>query len=223
MRMFHTLLAAGIAVALLAGCKKEEAAVADPAPATAPDASATAAPAEPATAPAPTAAATAAAFDIASIAVSAAPLGAWPYVALPVGYRFGSDATKDLARVPLWTGSQLVWVEGRTFEAWIGSEQDKTYSRFELMKGIEQALTALGAVKLGSRSYDEPFYRQHEADLERFRSEFDDIRNAYWYDTDADTWVIRRADSAIWVVVQSGTDVGAIMVVEGPLPEAPAG
>ena len=48
------------------------------------------------------------------------------------------------------------------------------------------------------------------------------MQNAYWYDSDADTYVIRRADKAIWVVFQSSNDNGALMVAEGPLPAPPA-
>ena len=39
---------------------------------------------------------------------------------------------------------------------------------------------------------------------------------------DADTYVIRRADKAVWVVLQTGNGDGGILVAEGPLPDAPA-
>ena len=48
------------------------------------------------------------------------------------------------------------------------------------------------------------------------------MQNAYWYDNDADTYVIRRADKAIWVVFQTENGSGALMVAEGPLPETTA-
>ena len=224
MRLIPTVLSAGLALAMLAGCKQEPTPVPEAAPTTAAVPAPEPAPgstAEVVTTPAASAtAAPVAAFDANAIPLSTTPLGEWPYVAAPAGYEFESASSKDLARVPLWTGSELVWVEGRTFEADIDDADGKTYSRFELLKGIEQSLEALGAVKLSGRSYGEAFYREHEAELESFRSEFDDIRSAYWYDTDASTWVIRRDASLSGVVLQSGTDDGAIMVAEGPLPAA---
>ena len=65
-------------------------------------------------------------------------------------------------------------------------------------------------------------YEANEKALSDFRQEFDRIRDAYWYNADADTYVIRRADKAIWIVTQTDTGSGAIMVAEGPLPEVPA-
>ena len=81
---------------------------------------------------------------------------------------------------------------------------------------------ALGAVTLTQRSYDETVFEANKAELGPFRSEFDDIDDAYWYDKDARTYLIRRADKAIWVVVYADNYNGAVLVAEGPLPEAPA-
>ncbi|MCW0208318.1 MAG: hypothetical protein OJK14_14555 [Achromobacter sp.] len=229
MSMKTAALALAVGLSLMA-CKKQD------------DAAATAANAQPAVAsettdaaapPASTAqtpaAATAApavtSFDINTIAVSDKPLGEWPYLVLPAGYQFSgnlAEKTKDLARVPFWTGSQLLWVEGKTYQAELRAGDGKTYSRFELLKGIDQALTALGAVTLTQRSYDETVYEANKPELASFRSEFDDIDDAYWYDKDARTYLIRRADKAIWMVVYADNYDGAVLVAEGPLPEAPA-
>ena len=227
------VLALGVATALLVGCKQQEPAVAEapgteavPAPAALP-----ATPAEQAAAPVDAAAApatpTAAAFDIAAIPVSDKPLPEWPYVALPAGYEL-DDAddvagnTKDLARVPAWTGGQLLWVEGRVFSDGIDNTDGKTFSKFELRKNLQQSIEALGGVRVSERSYDEATYRASEKALEDFRQEYRDVRDAYWYDTDADTYVIRRADAAIWVVAQVRNGDASVMVAEGPLPESPA-
>src|SRR5690606_13212285 len=173
------------------------------------------------------AAPTAAAFDISAIPVSDKPLPEWPYVVLPAGYAYDdaddiAGSSKDLARVAVWTGGQLLWVEGRVFDDGIDNIEDKTYSRFELRKNLQQAIEALGGVRVAERSFDEATYKANEKALDDFRQEFDAIRDAYWYDADADTWVIRRADKAIWVVLTSGNERGGLMVAEGPLPEAPA-
>ena len=232
MQVSKTLLALGVASALLVGCKKQdEAAAAEAATATA-DASI-----EHAEAPAPetaapetpdaSAAPAVTAFDINAIPVSEVALPAWPYVALPAGYHnyYSEDLasrSKDLARVPVWTGGQLLWVEGKTFSDSIRSDDGKTYSKFEVRKNLQQAIETLGGVRVTERSFDETVWNANKKDLEDFRQEFDRMQSAYWYDSDADTYVIRRADKAIWVVTQTDTGSGAIMVAEGPLPEAPA-
>ena len=141
---------------------------------------------------------------------------------LPAGYHYRDDdlasRSKDLARVPLWTGGQLLWLEGRTFSDSIRSDEGKTFSKFEVRKNLQQAIEALGGARIGERSYDEAVYEANEKALDDFRQEFDRIRDAYWYNADADTYVIRRADKAIWVVVHVRNDDGGIMVAEGPLP-----
>lgn len=224
-----TALAAGVAMVLLAACGKEQAQAPaaevspQPAPAVvAPTAEATA----PQAAGQDVAAAPAApvAFDIGTIPVSDQPLPEWPYVVLPSGYRFDNEdvsrQSKDLARVPVWTGGSLLWVEGRTFSDEVENTDGKTYSKFEVRKHLQQAIEALGGVRVGQRSFDRATYEAHQAELEDFRQEFSDMQNAYWYDQDADTYVIRRADKAIWVVFNSNNSRGGLMVAEGPLPEA---
>lgn len=217
MRNAMLVLALGMT---LAGCAKKQEAAA-PAGATAEQ------PAMPASTPAATPAPAAAAFDINAIRESTATLPAWPYVVLPSGYQFDyaddmASRTKDLARVPVWTGGQLLWVEGKVFSDRIDNQDGKTYSKFEVRKNVQQAVEALGGVRLTERSFDEATYKANEKALNDFRQEFDRMQNAYWYDEDADTYVIRRADKAIWVVFQSSNDRGALLVAEGPLPQAPA-
>lgn len=226
METSRTLLALGVTIALLGGCKKQE----DAAPAAAePVAAAPAEPAAPAPATAepaaPAAAAPGARFDLAAIPVSTAALPAWPYLAPPAGYEF-DDAdrlerrTKDLARIPVWTGGQLLWVEGKVFSDGIDNADGKTFSRFELAKGLRQQIEALGGVRVSERSYDRDFYRANEKALDQFRQEFDDLQDAYWYDKDVDTYAIRRADGVVWVVLQTRNDDAAVLVAEGPAPAA---
>ena len=226
MKVSKTLLVIGVACAMFAGCKKHDsAAAAAPEASKAADAAAATKAAEaPAAAPA---APQAKAFDINSVPVSDKPLPAWPYVALPAGYVFRNadelaTRSKDLARVPVWTGGQIVWVEGKVFADEVTHGDGKTFSQFELRKNLQQAVEALGGKRVSEHSYDEATYKANEKALESFRNEFSAIREAYWYDQDADTYVIRRADKAIWIVVQANTSTGGLMVAEGPLPEAPA-
>ena len=224
MKANKTLLAVCMATALLASCKAKDAPATDAAPEAAAAPAPTEAVADAASAPAANPAApTATVFDINAIPVSDKPLPAWPYVALPAGYHYDENEdmagqSKDLARVPVWTGGQLLWVEGRTFSDAIDSDEGKTFSKFEVRKNLQQAIEALGGVRIAERSYDEASYKANEKALDDFRQEFDNIRDAYWYDSDADTYLIRRADKAIWVVAQARNGDGGILVAEGPLP-----
>ena len=229
MSMKTAALALAVGLSLMA-CKKQDDAAATAAkaePATASEPAAQPAPATEAPAATPAAAPEAARFDINTVAVSDKPLPAWPYVGLPAGYHFYyaddlPSRSKDLARVPVWTGGQLLWVEGKVFSDAIDNDDGKTYSKFEVRKNVQQAIEALGGVRLAERSFDEATFKANEAALDDFRGEFDRIRDAYWYGNDADTYVIRRADKAIWVVFQTSNDRGGLMVAEGPLPAAPA-
>lgn len=226
MRLNSTLLAAGVAVALLAGCKKADETAATTVAAEPPAPTAPAAPAADVAPPPSAEAPTAMAFDIDTIPVSDASLGEWPYVAMPAGYELDNaddmgSRSKDLARVPVWTGGELLWVEGRSFVDEIDNADGKTFSKFELRTGLQQALEALGAVRLTERSYPQAVYQANEKALNDFTSEFSDMHNAYWYDNDADSWVIRRADKAIWIVTDVNNDRGKLLVAEGPLPPRP--
>ena len=224
MRPSLTLLCLSLTAALLVGCKKDET-VATPAPEPASEAASPAPAAEPSAA-APAAAPVAAqAFDINAVPVSDKPLGDWPYIAPPAGYVWDDAGeigknTKDLARVPVWTGGELLWVEGKTFSDDIETPEGKTYSRFEVRKGIEQAIAAIGGQRIGERTFDETVYRANEKALGDFRSEFSDMSNAYRYDEEADTYLVRQPDKAIWFVTTANNDRTVVMVVEGPLPAA---
>lgn len=240
-----TLLALAVGLALLAGCAKQDEAAAvaeaptpaagggtaiDPAPTPADSAMS-----DPADAPAPAAAepvapaaAEATTFDLEAIPVSTAALPEWPYLQLPAGYVFDDadrmgERTKDLARVPVWTGGQLLWVEGKVFSDDIENVDGKTFSRFELAKGVRQHIESLGGVRLAERSYARDTYKANEKALDDFRQEFSDVQDAYWYDKDMETYVIRRGDSVVWIVLEARNSNGAVLVAEGPAPEAPAG
>ncbi len=230
MMLKRSLLAVSVAALVMVGCKKkDEAADAAPPASEAATQTAPAASADANAAPAaPTPTASAATFDINSYPISDKPLGEWPYVQLPAGYRFDTDKlgenTKDLARVPVWTGDALVWVEGKTFETKFYTNDGKTYSKFELGKGIAQSVEALGGKRVSNKIFDESFANAHEEELKSFLKEFDKIDDAYrYYSEGTDTYLIRRADKAIWVVTfLDESNNASMMVAEGPLPVAEA-
>ena len=225
MALNRAMLVLCVATALLAGCKREQAQ--DEQPASPTEAPVVDAAPQPAPQAAPAAQPAAVAFDIGKIARSDKPLGAWPYVILPAGYVYEraddlAARSKDLARVPVWTGGELLWLEGRVFTDEIDAQDGKTYSQFEVRKNLRQALETLGAVRVAERSFDEAVRGGNERDIAAFLNEFGEMYYPYQADQDAETWVIRGADKAVWVVFHSGNNDGSLMVVEAPLPEAPA-
>lgn len=154
-----SLLALTLTAILLAGCKKQDA---QP-PADTADSPSTATeeqtsddpPAAESTSPAAT---PAKAFDIGHIPVSDEPLRAWPYLVLPAGYILDNQDelpkhTKDLARVPIWTGSELLWIEGKVFTDRVLADEDKTFSKFELRKGLQQSIQALGGIRISETHF----------------------------------------------------------------------
>lgn len=215
----RTLLMAAFAALTLAGCK-QDAAPDSPAVETAPAETAPVAPtAPPAPEPAPvepasdaTSTPEAAPFDVASVPVSEAALGEWPYVAAPDGYAFESARTLDLSQVPFWTGQTLQPVEGKVFEARIRAVGEKSHSRFEVLKRFDQALTALGAQKITTSEVPRDVLRDQ---LPRdFGVEFNAGAGGYYGGEEVSTYVLRRAGRAVWYKIYSDGNSGSVLIAE---------
>ena len=216
MALNKTLLAAALAVAALSGCKKEaapaaEAPAGDAVPATAePAVAADAPPAAPDAAAAP--AAPPAPFDITTVPVSDKPAGDWPYVPAPAGYAYPEARTLDLSRVPFWNGQSLQFVEGKVYETRIRAEDGKEYSRFEVLKRIDEALTALGAVKIVTAKIPDQVLEDELPD--DFGVEFNAGAGGYYRSQELSTYVLRQADRVVWFKVYSGTKDGSLLIAE---------
>ena len=91
------------------------------------------------------------AFDISTIPVSTAALGAFPYIALPEGYsneRYG-ETKKEFARFPFWVNDKVHWVEGQFYGTIFSAVPGKDYSQFEVEKNFEALMKQMGAVQVG--------------------------------------------------------------------------
>lgn len=216
MPLNKTLTTVAIAAALLSACKPQAATedVASepvPAPAATP-APAPAASVEPVATEAAAPAQAAAPFDIASVPLSDKPLLDWPHLAAPAGYELRSARTLDLAQAPFWTGRALQLVEGRVFEAQVSEVDDKAYSRFEVLKRIDEMLTAQGAVKIASGEIPSEVL---DNELPRdFRTDLNAGAGGYYNGRESSTYVLRRADRAVWFTVYSGGNSGNLLVAE---------
>jgi len=214
MRLDRTGLAIGvtaaIAMALLAGCKKEGATDALK--------EATAAALEKATDAKPGQADDAAdagqaavgEFDISSVPLSTVALGDFPYLTLPAGYVGNGDAeTKRIARFPFWVKGRAHWVEGRFYLVNVYPEKEGDYNPYELRKNLEALVAQMGGVKLVRGKNFPTTSSRAGATKSRmgFLKGLGDI-----YNVPASTYVVRRDDGNIWIHFAQDTAQGGLIV-----------
>ncbi|MCB2378893.1 hypothetical protein LGH70_14925 [Hymenobacter sp. BT635] len=192
-------------VALL-GCKAKTAETTQTAAAPAATATATAAPAPQA---APATAATAAAapdatFDLNSVPVSAANLGAFPYLSPLKGYetRYDSDSVGfDFDRTYVYDGKNIIPVEGKIVRrTYRPADSEKAASELMVQRNYENLIKNLGGVKVSAdkipdetlKKMGETEYNKHSGGLSVYGP--------------VDTYVIRQKDKEVWVQVQTASD-----------------
>ncbi|PZU09925.1 MAG: flagellar motor protein MotB [Sphingomonas sp.] len=169
-----------------------------PAPATAPVAL------PPQGAPAPS-------FDIAKIVVSSAPLGAFPYLGLPNGYKaMNKPTTIDYGHFPFWDGTALHWVEGRVFYESIDTAKGKPFSPFELQRNLEAEIAQAGGAPVAEGKIPPDVAKTIGRDVTiDMNGALGDI-----YNDPVKTWAIRRADREIWLHFTATSAMGTLTVVE---------
>ena len=137
-----------------------------------------------------------AAFAIDAVPVSDAPLGRFPYFALPDGYQpLNPPETRAFGHFPFWTGTALHDVEGRVFLSLIGPREGKTYASYELRKNIEAVLTQAGGRKIADGRIPGSVTETLPEDIRV--GMYEGLGNVYG--APVQTWVIRRPDRQIWV------------------------
>lgn len=209
------LLAMALICLALSGCKKQEEASAQTPVVDATAQTETDAPEE-TTTTAPEAKAPASAqaepFDMASVPVTDKPPGEWPYVSVPEGYEWDDPKTLDLSRVPFWTGDRLEFIEGKVFMSRLKASGEKNFSRFEVLKRVDDALRAQGATKITTSKVPKSVI---DADLpENFGTEFYAGAAGYYGDQEVSTYLIRHADRAIWIKVFGDINDASLLVAE---------
>lgn len=192
MKNRHLLVPAMIASLCLAACSKAPTDTTTPATAAAPDAAA--APADAGTAPK---AEQDTGFDITRLPLSDAPVGDFPFFALPQGYsnERRSTTSKDFARFPFWVDGQAVWVEGRFYGTPVVPVEGKTMSEYEVKKNFEAMVTQLGGSKVSEDKIPrEAIDSWGDEITQGFNAGLGDVWNV-----PAATYVVRRADGNIWL------------------------
>ncbi|AHG40993.1 flagellar motor protein MotB [Pseudomonas syringae CC1557] len=153
-------------------------------------------------------------FDAGSLPVSSAPLGDFPYIALPSGYVAG--ATPDIAdfdQVPFWTGDRLQPVEGKVWSAHIDAAQGKTFSDLELERNIEAVVTALGGKKIFDGKLTEAATQKIEEWPRNVASKYNSGLGDIW-NNPAQVFVVHRADRDIWIHLCSYQFGGGLLIAE---------
>ncbi|WP_251982363.1 OmpA family protein [Methylobacterium sp. B1] len=146
-----------------------------------------------------------------AVPVSNAPLGGFPYFALPDGYQpLNPPETRAFGHFLFWTGTALHEVEGKVFLSIIGTKDGKTYASYELKKNIEAVLTQAGGLKIADSRIPASLTETLPEDIRI--GMYEGLGNVY--NEPAQTWVIRRPDRQIWVHFVPGSNNAAWTILE---------
>ncbi len=146
-----------------------------------------------------------------AVPVSNAPLGGFPYFALPDGYQpLNPPETRAFGHFLFWTGTALHEVEGKVFLSLIGTKDGKTYASYELKKNIEAVLTQAGGRKIADSRIPASLTETLPEDIRI--GMYEGLGNVY--NEPVQTWVIRRPDRQIWVHFVPGSNNAAWTILE---------
>lgn len=205
-----------VAVVLTACGKKtpQEPATATPAPASVAAVAPPSAPALPAPVETSATAATPTAFNLDSIRVSTANMGAFPYFSAPEGTEYinggGKQVTFDLNHIAI--DGKLVPIEGPWFGAYVQAKRGKEWSQRFIDKSYEEFIVGLGGVKIFHGNVPRAEIDRVDAlkQLTKTEGSLD-----YWNDDPISTYVIHRANgAAIYIQVQTNSAGGKIQVAQ---------
>lgn len=167
-------------------------------------------PAEPAQAAAP------AAFNIDSVPVSTATLGAFPYFTLPEGVSAEEQKGKafDFDRRYLLAGDELIAVEGKVHQRKFRlAQKDKTFSELEIHRNYENIIKQAGGVKTHAKPMSKAAIDKAGGREAVEKYYFGPGPGDYY---EHNTYVIRQSNKEIWVQVATGVipPHGFVLVVE---------
>lgn len=148
-------------------------------------------------------------FDVTKAAVSTVKLGAFPYLALPTGYRATNPQTLDLGRFPFWVGDHFVWVEGKIYQSRIDADTGKAFSKYELQRNIESLVDQAGGKKIVETQLPSGMRAKLDPDAQQVDTGLGDI-----IENPVVVFLIHQADKDIWINFVSGTSGGSWAVVE---------
>ena len=152
-------------------------------------------------------------FDINTVAVSDAPLGAFPFIQLPQGYQAIKVIEKRFERFPFYTGDRVEWVEGQIWSAGLRHDDSNLYAPMEVQANLDAVMAAAGAQQVFRGQIPGPMHDEVKAENSALAGEYYFGYRA-WYSPRYTSWVINRGDHQIWV--QSGSDntSGGLVVMQ---------
>ena len=107
----------------------------------------------------------------------------------------------------------MEWVEGRIFGSLIQAADGKAFSLLELRRNLQAVITDAGGVKIAEGKIPsallDAIYAEDDGVGVRYNAGRGDVRNQ-----PVETWVIRRADSAIWIQVNGSEHSGNLLIAE---------
>lgn len=149
-------------------------------------------------------------FNLASLPLSTAALGEFPFFSLPDGYLTVSSETHDFFEFPFWVNGAFVPVEGKVYMSVIEPDDDKVFSRIELQRNIEHLITSVGGVKISEAPVPgEARDALGDQTISDTTAGMGDI-----YNNEVAVYVIRRADKTIWVHFDAGSSSAGLTVAE---------
>lgn len=189
----------------LSACKPREPAAAEPAASDA--AASTAAPevvAEPARA----------GFDLARVPLSQVALGDFPYIAFPGNCELSVPQPRELERAPFWIGERFEWAEGKTLASYVSGRDGASCGYRAFVRNLDSVVAQAGGVQLAQGKLTQAAWDELTASgvlNGPLESGLQSIQT-----NPITTWVIRRADRAIWIqAISSHTgDAGNFLLVE---------
>lgn len=152
-------------------------------------------------------------FDPASLAVSTAALGAFPYFSLPDGYLAKGEKTFDFGQMAVWTGQRYQIVEGKL--AVIGIVHDrkagKAFSLLEVTRNFEHVITEAGGVKVFSGKV--PNAHRNDADAKAAMADHHPQAKC-WPNDDVQVYALRRPEGLTWIRVCGNRGFAGLMVAD---------
>lgn len=149
-------------------------------------------------------------FNMSAVAVSTAPLGAFPYLSLPAGYKPEGEETLDVAQFPVWVGDHFNLVEGKVYQSRIGTDLHKSFSKFEIERNIDHLIQQAGGVKVVDAKIPSDATGKLDEDVKlAMNTGLGDI-----YNNKVATYLIHRVDKDIWVHFTANTVDGSWAIVE---------
>ena len=146
-------------------------------------------------------------FDVHSLPLSAATLGAFPYITLPAGFSsqgFGK-INKASARFPFWANNMEFWVDGRFYGTTFKTLPDAEYS---LEGEFAERVRRLGGAEVGNGKIPPSVTKSWPDSITvGFVDGLGDV-----YNNPVKTWLIRHVSGNIWIQLVSNSAGGSYII-----------